>query len=157
MSGKQACLKKWLLLLGLARQRCLFVGAKLCAKLSFFSVPDLSHQGKRTPQALTVTSALQELYCLHSANAAAEREKINMLHRAARRAHIPEASSPCSLLPPAGAKSRDTGDAGGEWKSKMQQLQVKMSTVTFPYNLLVYQPVGDKVRLLTALPHVPAD
>ena len=39
----------------------------------------------------------------------------------------------------------------------MQQLQVKMSTVTFPYNLLVYQPVGDKVRLLTALPHVPAD
>ena len=80
-----------------------------------------------------------------------------MLHRAARRAHIPEPSSPSSLLPPAGAKSRDTGDAGGEWKSKMQQLQVKMSTVTFPYNLLVYQPVGDKVRLLTALPHVPAD
>ena len=142
---------------GIGEAKVFVCGCQTVCQTVFLSVPDLSHQGKRTPQALTVTSALQELYCLHSANAAAEREKINMLHRAARRAHIPEASSPCSLLPPAGAKSRDTGDAGGEWKSKMQQLQVKMSTVTFPYNLLVYQPVGDKVRLLTALPHVPAD
>ena len=118
----------------------------VCQKTFFLSVQDLSHRGKCTPQALTVTSALQELYCLHSANAAAERDRINKLHRAARRARIPEPSSPPSLLPSSGAKSRDTGDSGGWWKSKMQQLQVKMSTVTFPYNLLVYQPVGDKVH-----------
>ncbi|EKX36758.1 hypothetical protein GUITHDRAFT_117056 [Guillardia theta CCMP2712] len=80
--------------------------------------------GQSGTKALTVESALTELYQLHDLKAQISRSNL---------AHIYDS-----------AQQERTG-----WKKKIRTLSTKMSQISFPYALLVYQPMTDKVTLLS--------
>uniref|UniRef100_A0A7S0ETZ6 Uncharacterized protein n=1 Tax=Hanusia phi TaxID=3032 RepID=A0A7S0ETZ6_9CRYP len=83
-----------------------------------------SFAGQSGSKALTVESALTELYQLHDLKAQISKSNLAEIYNSAQQERM-------------------------GWKKKIKNLSVKMSQISFPYALLVYQPMTDKVTLLS--------